>query len=74
MTSIMRAFGCAVLASCLLSQPLRAEDVASRNLVITQAWSRATPGGPVPGRWSLGLGITISASETVNVASPILIR
>jgi hypothetical protein len=29
---------------------------------------------PVAGRWSLGLGITISASETVNVVSPILIR
>jgi periplasmic copper chaperone A len=45
MTSIMRAFACAVLASCLLSQPVRAEEVASGNLVITQAWSRATPGG-----------------------------
>ena len=45
MTSIMRALVCAVLASCLLSQPLCAEDVASGNLVITQAWSRATPGG-----------------------------
>lgn len=29
---------------------------------------------PVPGRWSLGLGITISANDTVNVVSPILIR
>jgi copper(I)-binding protein len=45
MTTIIRAFACAVLASCLLSPPLRAEDVASPNLVITQAWSRATPGG-----------------------------
>ena len=29
---------------------------------------------PVPGRWSLGLGITISATDVVNVVSPILIK
>jgi copper(I)-binding protein len=29
---------------------------------------------PVAGRWSLGLGITISATDTLNVVSPILIR
>ena len=27
-----------------------------------------------PGRWSLALGITISATDTVNVESPILLR
>ena len=30
--------------------------------------------GPVAGRWSLGLDIRISATDTVNVVSPILIR
>jgi hypothetical protein len=29
---------------------------------------------PKVGRWSLGLGITISATDTVNVESPILLR
>jgi copper(I)-binding protein len=35
----------AALLSCLMSAAVRAEDVAAGNLVITQAWSRATPGG-----------------------------
>jgi periplasmic copper chaperone A len=35
---------------------------------------RVRMSAPVAGRWSLGLGITISASDTVNVVSPILIR
>jgi copper(I)-binding protein len=44
MSSIIRGFTYAALASCLLSQPLRAEN-GFGNLVVTQAWSRATPGG-----------------------------
>jgi hypothetical protein len=35
---------------------------------------RVRMSAPVSGRWSLGLGITISASDKVNVVSPILIR
>ena len=30
---------------CLLAAPARAEEVKAGDLVITQAWSRATPGG-----------------------------
>lgn len=45
MNAIIRGFTCAALASCLLSQPLRAGDVVSGHLVISQAWSRATPNG-----------------------------
>jgi copper(I)-binding protein len=45
MRSITHGFICAAIASCLLSPPSRAESAASGNLVITQAWSRATPGG-----------------------------
>src|SRR5260370_38805924 len=45
MHAIIRGFTCAALASCLLSQPLRAGDAVSGNLVISQAWSRATPNG-----------------------------
>jgi copper(I)-binding protein len=36
---------CIALAAALFSTPLRAEDVKAGDLVITQAWSRATPGG-----------------------------
>ncbi len=36
--------GLAVLA-CLLASPARAEEVKAGDLVISQAWSRATPGG-----------------------------
>ena len=33
------------LSAALFATPLRAEDVKAGDLVITQAWSRATPGG-----------------------------
>jgi copper(I)-binding protein len=45
MSSILRRCTFAALGSCLLVQPLQAEGSASGNLVVTQAWSRATPGG-----------------------------
>jgi copper(I)-binding protein len=35
---------------------------------------RARMSAPVAGRWSLGLGITTTATDTINVVSPILIR
>ena len=33
------------LLACLFAAPARAEDVKAGDLVITQAWSRATPNG-----------------------------
>jgi hypothetical protein len=44
MTSVIRI---AVLAALVLSvvSPLRADEIKAGDLVITQAWSRATPGG-----------------------------
>jgi copper(I)-binding protein len=42
---IPRAIACAALISILFAAPARAEEVKAGNLVITQAWSRATPGG-----------------------------
>ena len=44
-TSITRTIACATMLSYFLAAPLRAEDVKAGDLVITQAWSRATPGG-----------------------------
>jgi copper(I)-binding protein len=45
MTIFKRAVIGAAAVSCLLSQPLMADDTVSGNLRIMQAWSRATPGG-----------------------------
>jgi copper(I)-binding protein len=44
MSLMIRALALVVFAS-LWAAPLRAEDVKAGDLVITQAWSRATPGG-----------------------------
>ena len=40
-----RSFACAVLVAGLLAAPARAQEVRAGDLTITQAWSRATPGG-----------------------------
>jgi periplasmic copper chaperone A len=39
------ATACAFLTMVFLVAPLRAEEVKAGDLLITQAWSRATPGG-----------------------------
>jgi len=41
---VLRIVGAALL-SLLLASPGKARDITAGNLVITQAWSRATPGG-----------------------------
>jgi copper(I)-binding protein len=43
--SIARAAAYAFLIANFLAAPARAEEVKAGDLVITQAWSRATPGG-----------------------------
>jgi len=43
--SVARAMACAILLAGLFAAPARAEEVKAGDLVITQAWSRATPGG-----------------------------
>ena len=45
MNSLLRTFAFATLAAVLCSTPARAEEVKAGDLVITQAWSRATPNG-----------------------------
>lgn len=45
MKQIVRTLAYAVAFAALLAAPLRAEEVKAGDLVITQAWSRATPGG-----------------------------
>src|SRR6266581_8429634 len=43
--SITRAIACATMLAYFLAAPALAEEVKAGDLVITQAWSRATPGG-----------------------------
>jgi periplasmic copper chaperone A len=45
MTASLSKLAYAVLISTLLAAPARAQEVKAGDLVITQAWSRATPGG-----------------------------
>src|SRR5450432_3036439 len=43
--AMTRAIACVTLLSCWLVAPTTAEEIKAGDLVITQAWSRATPGG-----------------------------
>src|SRR5262249_42595361 len=45
MKQITQTIALAAALATLLSAPVRAEDVKAGDLVITQAWSRATPSG-----------------------------
>ncbi len=45
MKSTIRTFACFALLSVLFAAPACAEEVKAGDLVITQAWTRATPGG-----------------------------
>ncbi|WFU37796.1 copper chaperone PCu(A)C [Bradyrhizobium sp. CB82] len=45
MKKLSRIFALAALSALAFAAPGRADDVKAGDLVITQAWSRATPGG-----------------------------
>jgi periplasmic copper chaperone A len=45
MTHLLQFSASSLLAFALFATPLRAEEIKAGDLVITQAWSRATPGG-----------------------------
>jgi periplasmic copper chaperone A len=45
MKQILRSLACIVVLTCLFAAATRAEEVKAGDLVITQAWSRATPKG-----------------------------
>jgi periplasmic copper chaperone A len=45
MNRTARALATAALLAALFAAPARAEEIKAGDLVITQAWSRATPGG-----------------------------
>ena len=56
---------CAVLLVGLVSAPARAEEVKAGDLVITQAWSRATPGGA-----KIGGGYLTIENKGADAGSP----
>ncbi|MEA2742647.1 MAG: periplasmic copper chaperone, partial [Acetobacteraceae bacterium] len=45
MKPFARPLAAAALLACLIAAPARAQEVKAGDLVITQVWSRATPGG-----------------------------
>jgi copper(I)-binding protein len=45
MSPLTRRIACAVVFACWLVSAVHAEEAAPANIVVTQAWSRATPGG-----------------------------
>src|SRR6201994_2274658 len=45
MNNLSRSLVLAALSAIVLATPVRADDVKAGDLVITQAWSRATPNG-----------------------------
>lgn len=45
MKQTVRTLDCAVAFATLLAAPARAQEIKTGDLVITQPWSRATPGG-----------------------------
>ena len=45
MKQVLRSLACIAVVACLFGSPLRAEEVKAGDIVITQAWARATPGG-----------------------------
>ena len=49
MTSILRKLACVAFLSGLFAGPVLADDIKAGDLVISQAWSRATPGGAKTG-------------------------
>lgn len=45
MNKLSRIFALAAFSAAVIASPVRADDVKAGDLVISQAWSRATPGG-----------------------------
>src|SRR5581483_7119386 len=67
--SIVGAAAGAALLGLLLASPSRAEDVKAGDLVISQAWTRATPGGAKTGGGFLTIENKGSAPDKLIGAS-----
>jgi len=69
MTRITTGFLAAALIALLAGAPVRAEDVKAGDLVISQAWTRATPGGAKTGGGFLTIENKGSAPDKLIGAS-----
>src|ERR1700750_2059607 len=69
MKTITTSLVAAALVAWLTSAPARAEDVKAGDLVITQAWTRATPGGAKTGGGFLTIENKGSAPDKLVGAS-----
>jgi copper(I)-binding protein len=77
--SIRRAIACATLLAYFLAAPALAEEIKAGDLVITQAWSRATPGGAKVGGGYLTIQNKGSAADrliggTADVADKVQVH
>lgn len=72
MNTSKRALACAAALSCLWSQPALAGDATSGELVISKAWSRATPGGAKVAGGYLTIENKGAAPERLKAASTTL--
>jgi copper transport protein len=59
--------------SVTLTNPGTASQVAQAERTDDNQW-QARMSAPSPGRWMLGLGISISDTDRVDIESPIMIR
>jgi len=69
MKTMLRGLAGAALVACLLSAPVRADDVKAGDLTISQAWARATPGGAKIGGGYLTIENKGSAPDSLVGAS-----
>jgi copper(I)-binding protein len=69
MTRLTTGFLAAALIACLANAPACAEDVKAGDLVISQAWTRATPGGAKTGGGFLTIENKGSAADRLVSAS-----
>lgn len=69
LTLIARITLFGAMLGCLLAAPARADDVKAGDLVISQAWSRATPGGAKIGGGFLTIENKGSAPDRLVAAS-----
>jgi copper(I)-binding protein len=67
-----RVLACAAVLSCLASQPIHAGEASIGDLVITRAWSRATPGGAKVAGGYLSIENRGATPERLNAASTLL--
>jgi copper(I)-binding protein len=69
MPPVLKFFASAFLVFTLLAAPARAEEVRAGDLVIKQAWSRATPGGAKIGSGYLTIENTGSTADRLTGGS-----